>query len=218
MLGRPVRRIWGGGGSLEGGFPPIHKYTSGPGTSMTNETPSRIAQDEQQTLHFSKAMRPSQRVMLLGLCTSAEISALKPDTRSTLLHRLCRVLLNRTTENTIFPGEYLGEGFECSTLDAFEYAGLDISSRTRACTTIEQPDGGTRLIEKDEDVGALLWISRLLHGDDPQLDLVVRTCAVLWANWARSRLVGRLMSKLWVREMLWNTVTAVITYIECLRD
>lgn len=176
---------------------------------------------EQYTNQFARFMdmRSSPGVMLLGLCTTTEIREMPAHLRETLWNRLRSLLLKRTTENTtpVSHGEYLSEGFECSTLDAFEYAGLNIAPRVWISPSGPRPEeGGMPVIGKDVDVGALNWARRVKNGEGGNLDFVAKRCVELWENSVRSRLMGMPVSGLWKREQLWRTVTAVIAYIECL--
>ncbi|KAH8148007.1 uncharacterized protein LAJ45_08109 [Morchella importuna] len=126
-------------------------------------------------------------VALLGLCTTLEINALPDNERMTLRTRLCKILLARTTENRMYynaatsRAEHLNEVFECGVLDAFEYAGLDLSRRVWVKATKKTPEGGMAIA--GDDVGALLWVKGLVG--EMTMDDVSRRELVLWANNAR---------------------------------
>lgn len=143
-------------------------------------------------------------VALLGLCTTLEINALPDNERMTLRTRLCKILLARTTENRMYynaatsRAEHLNEVFECGVLDAFEYAGLDLSRRVWVKATKKTPEGGMAIA--GDDVGALLWVKGLVG--EMTMDDVSRRELVLWANNVRRRMVGMPASPIWMRELV----------------
>ncbi|RPB13465.1 hypothetical protein P167DRAFT_564632 [Morchella conica CCBAS932] len=186
---------------------PAHNYRRGfidTSTRAANSRPELVPPYLPQQKPIPPQPKALRRVALLGLCTTLEINALPDNERMTLRTRLCKILLTRTTENTMYyneatsRAEHLSEVFECGVLDAFEYAGLDLSGRVWVKATKKTPEGGMAIA--GDDVGALLWVKGLVG--EMTMDDVSRRELVLWANNVRRRMVGMPASPIWMRELI----------------
>lgn len=159
-----------------------------------------------------------QRPTILGLCTLAEVSRLDQTGRLALADQLRAAITAETTDLTMDHDggetgnasnfEHLTCAFETAVLRAFETAGV-VGMKDRMKIERRGP-----VIERDDDVGALMWLNGLLAQHETPMDSLSRREIILYRNNIRWRMFNQEYSSLWMREHLWRTATKTILYLE----
>lgn len=159
-----------------------------------------------------------QRPVILGLCMLAEVTGLNLESQLELARQLRAAITDNTTDTTMDHngGEtgnastfgHLSCVFEAAVIQAFVTAGIsEMRNRTRV-----GGQGGTQFIQRDSDVGALVWLNGLLLGT--QMGALSQREITLYRNNIRWRMFNQDHSESWMREHLWRTAVKTILFLE----